>query len=101
MLAHELRQLYVDFFKERGHLHLPSAPLVPVDVLGEEDTTTLFTGSGMQQFKPFFTGAATPPSGRVVTVQKCVRTGDIDRSEEHTSELQSHHDLVCRLLLEK
>ena len=78
MLANELRQLYVDFFTERAHLHLPSASLVPIDILGVEDTTTLFSGSGMQQFKPFFTGAATPPSGRVTTVQKCVRTGDID-----------------------
>ncbi len=78
MLANEIRTKYVEFFKERGHLHLPSASLVPIDILGEEDKTTLFSGSGMQQFKPFFTGAATPPSGRVTTVQKCVRTGDID-----------------------
>src|SRR5256885_8590592 len=78
MLAHEIRQKYLDFFMERGHLQMQSAPLVPVDVLGEPDNTTLFTGSGMQQFKPFFTGEATPPSPRVTTVQKCLRTVDID-----------------------
>src|SRR3989440_1805180 len=78
MLARELRQLYIDFFKEKGHLHLPGAPLIPIDALGVEDTSTLFTSAGMQQFKPYFTGEATPPSGRVVTVQKCMRTGDID-----------------------
>ena len=78
MLAHEVRQAYLDFFRERGHLYLPSAPLVPIDVLGRPDDTTLFTGSGMQQFKPYFTGEATPPNGRVTTVQKCLRTVDID-----------------------
>jgi alanyl-tRNA synthetase len=78
MLANELRQKYLDFFAARGHLYLPCAPLTPIDVLGEEDKTTLFTGSGMQQFKPYFTGAATPPHGRIATVQKCVRTGDIE-----------------------
>jgi alanyl-tRNA synthetase len=78
MQANELRQRYIEYFQQRAHLHLPSAPLVPIDALGEEDRTTLFTGSGMQQFKPYFTGAAQPPSGRVATVQKCVRTGDID-----------------------
>jgi alanyl-tRNA synthetase len=78
MLAHEVRQAYIDFFTERGHLYMPSAPLVPVDVLGRLDETTLFTGSGMQQFKPYFTGEATPPSARVATVQKCLRTNDIE-----------------------
>lgn len=51
MLAHEVRQAYIDFFVERGHLRLPSASLAPIDVLGRADDTTLFTGSGMQQFK--------------------------------------------------
>ena len=61
MLANEVRQKYIEFFQERGHLHLPSAPLRPVDVLGRPDKTTLFTGSGMQQFKPYFQGAEEPP----------------------------------------
>ncbi len=78
MLAHEIRQKYLQFFISRGHVQLPGAPLVPVDVLGNEDRSILFSGSGMEQFKPYFTGAATPPSPRVTTVQKCVRTVDID-----------------------
>ena len=78
MLAHEIRHKYLQFFKERGHVHLPGAPLVPVDVLGNEDRSILFSGSGMEQFKPYFTGSAVPPSPRVTTVQKCVRTVDID-----------------------
>ena len=78
MLARELRQAYIDFFKERDHLHLPGAPLIPQDALGRADTSTLFTSAGMQQFKPYFSGGATPPHPRICTVQKCVRTGDID-----------------------
>ncbi|NLI01343.1 MAG: alanine--tRNA ligase [Chthonomonadales bacterium] len=78
MLSADLRKSYTDFFVEKGHLHLPSAPLIPIDALGVEDKSTLFTSAGMQQFKPFFTGEATPPSRRITTVQKCVRTGDID-----------------------
>jgi alanyl-tRNA synthetase len=78
MLSVELRKSYIDFFIEKGHLHLPSAPLVPIDALGVEDNSTLFTSAGMQQFKPFFTGEAVPPSRRITTVQKCVRTGDIE-----------------------
>ncbi len=78
MLARELRSKYITFFQSKGHLHLPGSPLTPVDALGVPDNSTLFTSAGMQQFKPYFIGAATPPSTRVVTVQKCVRTGDID-----------------------
>jgi len=78
MLARELRSKYIAFFQSKGHLHLPGSPLTPVDALGAPDNSTLFTSAGMQQFKPYFIGAATPPSTRIVTVQKCVRTGDID-----------------------
>ena len=78
MLAHEIRRKYIEFFQSRGHLHLPGAPLTPIDALGNPDTSTLFTSAGMQQFKPFFTGAATPPQTRIATVQKCLRTNDID-----------------------
>ena len=76
--AHELRQKYIEFFQGKGHLLLPGSPLTPIDALGNADTSTLFTTAGMQQFKPYFTGAATPPNGRICTVQKCVRTNDID-----------------------
>ena len=78
MLANELRQKYLEFFAQRGHVNLPSAPLIPIDALGTEDKSTLFTSAGMQQFMPFFLGKATPSHTRVTTVQKCVRTGDIE-----------------------
>lgn len=78
MLAHEIRTKYLEFFQERGHLALPGASLVPINVLGVLDEATLFTGSGMEQFKPFFANTAEPPRRRVATVQKCIRTNDID-----------------------
>ena len=78
MLASEIRSKYVAFFTERGHLHLPSASLAPIDILGNADNSTLFTGSGMQQFKPYFLNSTLAPNGRITTVQKCMRTGDID-----------------------
>jgi alanyl-tRNA synthetase len=78
MRVHDLRQKYIEFFQSRGHLYQPAAPLVPIDALGVEDKSTLFTSAGMQQYKPYFIGAAVPPSTRICTVQKCLRTGDID-----------------------
>src|SRR3954469_1424244 len=78
MRVHDLRRKYIEFFQNKGHLYQPASPLVPIDALGVEDKSTLFTSAGMQQYKPYFTGAATPPSTRICTVQKCLRTGDID-----------------------
>jgi alanyl-tRNA synthetase len=72
MTSNELRQLYIDFFKERGHVHRPSASLVP------DDPTVLFTVAGMVQFKPYFLGTVPKPYTRAVTSQKCVRTNDIE-----------------------
>ena len=63
----------MNFFAERGHLIQPSASLIPQD-----DPTLLLIGAGMAPFKPFFTGKMKPPSPRITTCQKCVRTGDID-----------------------
>lgn len=73
MTARELRQKYLDFFKEKGHAIIPSAPLVP-----ENDPTVLFTTAGMHPLVPFLMGEKHPLGKRLVNVQKCVRTGDID-----------------------
>jgi alanyl-tRNA synthetase len=70
----ELRRLFVDYFLERGHLLVPSSSLVPF-----RDPSVLLTTAGMQQFKPYFMGLAEPPSPRLVSVQKCFRTSDIDK----------------------
>src|SRR3954466_722972 len=67
--ADELRRAFVEFFTERGHAHVPSASVIPVD------RTLLFTVAGMVPFKSFFTGEETPPYTRAVSVQKCVRAG--------------------------
>ncbi len=70
----EVRKLYLEFFRERGHLILPSFSLIP-----ENDPSVLLINAGMTPMKPWFTGANTPPSTRVATCQKCIRTPDIDR----------------------
>lgn len=80
--GNEIRQKYLDFFKERGHLVLPSASLIPHD-----DLTLLLIGAGMAPFKPYFTGKVKPPATRITTCQKCVRTGDI----ENVGRTARHH----------
>ncbi|MEX2242765.1 MAG: alanine--tRNA ligase [Fimbriimonadaceae bacterium] len=78
MDVRELRQKYIAFFKSKGHAEHPSGSLVPTDVTGRLDESLLFSGAGMVQFKPYFRGVATPPSKRLITAQKCLRTGDIE-----------------------
>ena len=82
LTGNEIRQKYLDFFKAHGHLVLPSASLIPHD-----DPTLLLIGAGMAPFKPFFTGKMKPPSPRITTCQKCVRTDDI----ENVGRTARHH----------
>ena len=72
MKTAEVRQRYLDYFASKGHVIVPSAPLV------YNDPTLLFVNAGMVQFKPYFTGAEDAPYARAVSVQKCVRTLDIE-----------------------
>jgi alanyl-tRNA synthetase len=72
MRSQEIRTAFVEFFTEREHEFRPSASLIPVD------PTLLMTNAGMVPFKPFFLGEEEPPWPRAVSVQKCVRTVDID-----------------------
>ncbi|MCW5937282.1 MAG: alanine--tRNA ligase [Fimbriimonadaceae bacterium] len=78
MTVRELRRKYLEFFEAKDHQRFPSGSLVPFDVTGRLDESLLFNGAGMVQFKPYFRGIAQPPHPRLVTVQKCLRTGDID-----------------------
>jgi len=71
--ANELRELFLKFFESKGHLRLESFPLIPKD-----DPSLLLINSGMAPMKPYFTGEKTPPSKRICTCQKSVRTGDIE-----------------------
>ncbi len=70
----ELREKYLSFFESKGHLRLPSFPLVP-----KNDASLLLINSGMAPMKKYFTGEITPPRKRVTTCQKCIRTPDIER----------------------
>ena len=74
MNSASIRQAFLNFFQERGHLQLPSLTLVPTD----PGATTLFTIAGMQQMIGYFLAREEPPSRRLVTVQRAIRTGDID-----------------------
>src|ERR671911_280621 len=72
MKTAEIRRRFLDFFAARGHEVVPSAPLL------YNDPTLLFVNAGMVPFKPYFTGQETPSFTRATSVQKCVRTLDID-----------------------
>ncbi len=78
MTTRDLREKYLAFFESKAHLRHPSGSLIPYDVTGRLDESLLFNGAGMVQFKPYFRGVARPPQPRLTTVQKCVRTGDIE-----------------------
>ena len=73
MKTNEIREKYLDFFKEKGHAVRPSDVLVP-----KWDPTVLFTPAGMNQFKDHFLGNVELDFTRATTCQKCLRTGDID-----------------------
>ena len=70
----EIRERYLKFFESKGHLRLPSFPLVP-----QGDNSLLLINAGMAPLKPYFTGKEVPPRKRVTTCQKCIRTPDIER----------------------
>ncbi len=70
----DLREKYLAFFESKGHLRLPSFPLVPIN-----DKSLLLINSGMAPMKKYFTGEEEPPCHRVTTCQKCIRTPDLER----------------------
>jgi len=71
----ELRALYLQFFREKGHAVIPSASVIP-----ENDPTVLFTTAGMHPLVPYLLGQKHPAGVRLADVQKCVRTSDIDEA---------------------
>lgn len=71
--TNELREKYLRFFESKNHLRLDSFSLVP-----KNDKSLLLINAGMAPLKPYFTGVEQPPSKRVTTCQKCIRTGDIE-----------------------
>ena len=79
MTANELRQKYLDFFKEKGHAIISSASLIP-----ENDPTVLFTTAGMHPLVPYLLGENHPAGSMLASAQKCIRTGDIDEVGDTT-----------------
>lgn len=80
--AEDIRQLYIDFFKEKGHDQEPSAPLVPF-----EDPSLLWINSGVATLKKYFDGRVIPNNPRIVNAQKSIRTNDI----ENVGKTARHH----------
>ncbi len=71
--VNELRKMFLEFFESKEHIAMKSFSLVP-----HNDNSLLLINSGMAPLKPYFTGQEIPPSKRVTTCQKCIRTGDIE-----------------------
>lgn len=69
----EIRKKFLDFFERKGHKIVPSSSLIP------DDPSVLFTTAGMQQFKPYYTNPELAPAKNVASIQKCLRTSDIDK----------------------
>ncbi len=79
MQSNEIRQRFLKFFEKRGHKIIPSASLVP-----ENDPSVLFNTAGMQPLVPYLLGQPHPMGNRLVNVQKCVRTQDIEEVGDNT-----------------
>jgi len=88
MKSQEIRQKVLDFFAERGHLIVPSAPIVLKD-----DPTLMFNNSGMAQFKEYFLGNATPKSQRIADTQKCLRVSGKHNDLEDVGFDTYHHTM--------
>ncbi len=79
MISKEIRRKYLEFMKSKGHRIVPSASVIP-----ENDSSTLFTGSGMQPMVPYLLGEDHPEGTRISDSQKCIRTIDIDKVGDTT-----------------
>lgn len=86
MRAQEIRNTFANYFIRHGHDKLKSSSLVP-----HNDNTLLFANAGMNQFKDYFTGKATPTNRRAVTIQKCVRAGGKHNDLENVGFTARHH----------
>ena len=77
MQTHEIRKRFLDHFVKAGHTEVPSASVIL------DDPNLLFVNAGMVQFVPYFLGQRTPPWNRATSIQKCIRTPDIDEVGHH------------------
>lgn len=88
LTGQEIRRAFKQFFAERGHMVLPSFPLVPKD-----DPTLLWINAGMAPLKPYFDGREIPEVPRIVDAQKCIRTNDIEEVG-HTARHQTFFEML-------
>src|SRR5690554_4920544 len=88
MKSQDIRSQFLSFFKEKGHLIVPSAPIVLKD-----DPTLMFNNSGMAQFKEYFLGNATPKSNRIADTQKCLRVSGKHNDLEDVGFDTYHHTM--------
>ncbi len=88
MTSQDIRKQFLDFFQSKGHLIVPSAPIVLKD-----DPTLMFNNSGMAQFKEFFLGNGTPKSQRIADTQKCLRVSGKHNDLEDVGFDTYHHTL--------
>lgn len=86
LTGHEIREKFAQFFKKSGHEKVTSSSLIP-----HNDKTLLFCNAGMNQFKDYFTGKATPGNRRAVSIQKCVRAGGKHNDLENVGHTSRHH----------
>lgn len=88
MTSNETRQSFLDFFRDKGHTIVPSAPVIP-----HGDKTLLFTNAGMNQFKDVFLGEGTRPYTRAADTQKCIRVSGKHNDLEEVGRDTYHHTL--------
>jgi alanyl-tRNA synthetase len=88
MKSQDIRKQYLQFFESKGHLIVPSAPIVLKD-----DPTLMFNNSGMAQFKEYFLGNATPKSNRITDTQKCLRVSGKHNDLEDVGFDTYHHTM--------
>ncbi|MFY8213640.1 MAG: alanine--tRNA ligase [Flavobacterium sp.] len=88
MKSQEIRKQFLEFFQSKGHLIVPSAPIVLKD-----DPTLMFNNSGMAQFKEYFLGNATPKSNRIADTQKCLRVSGKHNDLEEVGIDTYHHTM--------
>src|SRR5438477_10738350 len=86
--SEEIRERFIKFFEAKGHVRLPSAPLVLKD-----DPSVLFTSAGMQPLVPYFNGVKRPPAERLVTIQEVFRATEIEEVGEG-----GYHQAICEVL---